>query len=337
MPIDGEAREERYDRIDVALRGALAGLIGSIVMGSVGIVVAALKGPSFAVPMSVIAASAIGGGSGGELIVVGSVLHMIVGGLFGSVFALLLPRGARIPVILGASLVYGLALHLAMALLVAQLGDRGEPLVLEVVGELGVGQLDVDPAALHRDEARPLEFRHQPREHRRDAFLRALAQVQGPVGSDQHEALGARLQVGLGLLGLEVPTDVEGLSHKTALLADPEPPVRTEVYTTKTYHDSFDPIRAIRTKEYSYIENYASRPLLDLPWDIADSAPGRIVSPLVRAERPPRELYDLRTEPAESNNLLDPGGPDEAEAIANELALLLIDTYEHYPAPQPAA
>ena len=34
-------------------------------------------------------------------------------------------------------------------------------------------------------------------------------------------------------------------------------PVRTEVFTTKTYHDSFDPIRAIRTKEYSYIENYA--------------------------------------------------------------------------------
>ena len=49
----------------------------------------------------------------------------------------------------------------------------------------------------------------------------------------------------------------------------------------KTYHDSFDPIRAIRTKEYSYIENYAVRPLLDLPWDIADSAPGMAVAPLV--------------------------------------------------------
>lgn len=129
----------------------------------------------------------------------------------------------------------------------------------------------------------------------------------------------------LELLGLEVPTDVEGLSHKVALLANPEPPVRTEVYTTKTYHDSFDPIRAVRTKDYSYIENYASRPLLDLPWDIADSAPGRIVAPLVRAERPPRELYDLRADPTESNNLLGPGGPDEAEAIANELALLLND------------
>lgn len=129
----------------------------------------------------------------------------------------------------------------------------------------------------------------------------------------------------LDLLGLEIPADVEGLSHKAGLLESPEPPVRTEVYTTKTYHDSFDPIRAIRTKDYSYIENYASRPLLDLPWDIADSAPGRIVAPRVRAQRPQRELYDLRADPTESHNLLASGGPHEAEAIANELALLLND------------
>ncbi|WP_369807451.1 hypothetical protein [Mycobacterium sp. E3305] len=85
----------------------------------------------------------------------------------------------------------------------------------------------------------------------------------------------------LGLLGVDVPADVEGVSHARALLA-PDPhtvPVRDHVYTTKTYHDSFDPIRAIRTKEYSYIENYAPRPLLDLPLDIEESpsgaAPGR--------------------------------------------------------------
>ena len=100
--------------------------------------------------------------------------------------------------------------------------------------------------------------------------------------------------------------------------------MRTEVYTTKTYHDSFDPIRAIRTKEYSYIENYASRPLLDLPWDIAESAPGRTVAPLVLGERrPERELYDLVEDPTESHNLLGPDATDKAEAIANDLALLL--------------
>ena len=84
-------------------------------------------------------------------------------------------------------------------------------------------------------------------------------------------------------------------------------PVRSEVYTTKTYHDSFDPIRAIRTKEYSYIENYASRPLLDLPWDIADSAPGRAVAPFIGELRPERELYDLVEDPDRVTQPARPG------------------------------
>jgi arylsulfatase A-like enzyme len=131
----------------------------------------------------------------------------------------------------------------------------------------------------------------------------------------------------LELLGLAVPADVEGMSHARNLATNPrEPlPVRTEVYTTKTYHDSFDPIRAIRTKDYSYIENYTPRPLLDLPWDIAESAPGRIVGPLARTPRPQRELYDLLEDPTESHNLLAFDATDKSEAIANELALLLHD------------
>jgi len=129
----------------------------------------------------------------------------------------------------------------------------------------------------------------------------------------------------LDLLGLDIPADIEGMSHARNLQRHGIEPVRTEVYTTKTYHDSFDPIRAIRTKEYSYIENYASRPLLDLPWDIAESAPGRIMKPLVLAQRPERELYDLVEDPNESHNLLGSDITDKAEAIANDLALLLDD------------
>ncbi|KUI02826.1 sulfatase [Mycobacterium sp. IS-3022] len=128
----------------------------------------------------------------------------------------------------------------------------------------------------------------------------------------------------LELLGVDIPADVEGLSHSAGLLTAAAP-ARTEVYTTKTYHDSFDPIRAVRTKEYSYIENYAARPLLDLPLDIADSAPGRTVAPLVQAQRPQRELYDLRTDPTESRNLLGPDATGSAKAVADDLALLLND------------
>ncbi len=134
----------------------------------------------------------------------------------------------------------------------------------------------------------------------------------------------------LGLLGLDIPPDVDGMSHACALLA-PEPqtdpdtvPVRDHVHSMKMYHDSFDPIRAIRTKEYSYIENYAPRPLLDLPWDIEESPSGRAVAPFVSGPRPERELYDLRTDPSETTNLLtgDAAGADE---IAAELAVRLHD------------
>ena len=134
----------------------------------------------------------------------------------------------------------------------------------------------------------------------------------------------------LGVLGLPIPDDVEGLSHAANLLAAvaDETPVRGEVYTAKTYHDSFDPIRAIRTKEFSYIENYATRPLLDLPLDIEESAPGRAVAPLSTAPRPSRELYDLRTDPTERNNLLTGLVSSDAEATADDMAILLNDWRE---------
>ncbi|MEV0669048.1 sulfatase [Mycobacterium sp. NPDC050441] len=134
----------------------------------------------------------------------------------------------------------------------------------------------------------------------------------------------------LELLGVEIPDEVEGLSHASNLTANPveTAEIRSEVYTTKTYHDSFDPIRAIRTKEYSYIENYAARPLLDLPWDIADSPSGRALGDTVLNPRPGRELYDLVADPTESNNLLAPDATDKAEAIADDLALLLNDWRE---------
>ncbi|OBH89270.1 sulfatase [Mycobacterium scrofulaceum] len=130
----------------------------------------------------------------------------------------------------------------------------------------------------------------------------------------------------LGLLGLDVPPDVEGVSHARALV-EPDPhtvPVRDHVYTTKTYHDSFDPIRAIRTKDYSYIENYASRPLLDLPLDIEESPSGAAVAPFITGPRPQRELYDLRADPTETTNLLA-GDDADADEIAADLAVRLHD------------
>jgi len=107
-------------------------------------------------------------------------------------------------------------------------------------------------------------------------------------------------------------------------------PVRDHVYTTKTYHDSFDPIRAIRTKEYSYIENYVPGPLLDLPFDIEESPSGMAVAPFVKSPRPQRELYDLRADPNETRNLLAPDSGVDAgtDGIAADLAVRLHDWRE---------
>ncbi len=110
----------------------------------------------------------------------------------------------------------------------------------------------------------------------------------------------------LDMFGIEIPADVEGVSHANNLLR-PTPdaaPVRREVFTEKTFHDSFDPMRAIRTKEYSYIENYAPRHLVDLPLDIQDSPSGKAVFDYVEGPRPARELYSLLDDPNELHNLL---------------------------------
>lgn len=132
----------------------------------------------------------------------------------------------------------------------------------------------------------------------------------------------------LELVGISPPgDDIEGLSHAANLLAGGQNnPVRDHVYSEKTYHDSYDPIRAIRSKKHSYIENYAQRPLLDLPLDIEESPPsGQAVEPFIHSPRPARELYDLEADPAESNNLLAAEASEQAETIAEELAVLLND------------
>ena len=129
----------------------------------------------------------------------------------------------------------------------------------------------------------------------------------------------------LDLFGIGIPADVEGISHANNLLRPTAgaAPVRQELFTEKTYHDSFDPARAIRTQEYSYIENYAPRHLVDLPLDVQDSPSGKAVTPFAEEPRPTRELYDLLEDPSELNNLLVGNERDWMEPIANELALRL--------------
>ncbi|MCS3780991.1 arylsulfatase A-like enzyme [Tsukamurella ocularis] len=110
----------------------------------------------------------------------------------------------------------------------------------------------------------------------------------------------------LDLLGLPLPEDVDGETHAAELLEPTGEQVRAGLFTQKTYHDAYDPIRAVRTKQFSYIENYADRPALLLPLDIADSSSAASLDPYeTAAPRPRRELYDLIVDPYERHNVVD--------------------------------
>jgi arylsulfatase A-like enzyme len=137
----------------------------------------------------------------------------------------------------------------------------------------------------------------------------------------------------LDLLDRPIPVDVDGVSHAPSLTGADEDPVRIELFTEKTYHDAYDPIRAVRTKEFSYIENYAPRPELVLPLDIADSESARSLDPQSTiVPRARHELYDLRFDPREQNNLArDPAYTETAADLAGRLARWRVETGDELP------
>jgi arylsulfatase A-like enzyme len=107
----------------------------------------------------------------------------------------------------------------------------------------------------------------------------------------------------LRAIGASAPETVAGRSF-FPLLADEEYQQRDCVFLEKSYHDIYDPIRAIRTERHKYIRNYEERPWLPLPSDIARSPSARTLRPEANDRRPAEELYDLKSDPLEATNLI---------------------------------
>lgn len=110
----------------------------------------------------------------------------------------------------------------------------------------------------------------------------------------------------LDIVAAEPTPQIQGVSFKDVLL-DNESRItaRPAVFSEKTYHEHYDPIRCIRTDRFKYIRNFASRPNLVLPSDIYNS-PTRISitdDEAIWANRPVHELYDLDADPEERVNL----------------------------------
>jgi N-sulfoglucosamine sulfohydrolase len=106
--------------------------------------------------------------------------------------------------------------------------------------------------------------------------------------------------------GVGAPDSVQGTSFLGALTGDVDGGVSREfVFAEKTYHEHYDPIRSVRTQQFKYIRNFADRPKLVLPSDIYNSPTRASMDDdeNIWGHRPEEELYDLKKDPLEHNNL----------------------------------
>jgi arylsulfatase A-like enzyme len=109
----------------------------------------------------------------------------------------------------------------------------------------------------------------------------------------------------LELAGLPCPAKLEGVSLLGSLLDEDGAPANRVLYLEKTYHDRYDPIRAVRTGSAKYIRNFVEGPLLPLSADLELSETRRGMGDDHLAPRPEEELYLLTDDPWELRNVVE--------------------------------
>lgn len=130
----------------------------------------------------------------------------------------------------------------------------------------------------------------------------------------------------LDALDVEVPPTVQGVSHWPSLSGATDAPGRGEIFAEKTYHDVYDPMRCVRTERWKYIRSLTERPWLTLPADVEGSWTRRGYGDDHLRRRPAEELYDLRDDPAELENL---AGDPSCAAVRGDLAGRLLRWRQH--------
>jgi len=124
----------------------------------------------------------------------------------------------------------------------------------------------------------------------------------------------------LEAVGIESPMGLQGSSFLPALRGEPYEErdwVFAEMNTV-----AWDPRRCVRTREFKYISNYMPGPVMRLPTDIEGGKTRRDMGEPPFWVLPLVELYDLRADPLEMENLA--GGEDsQSRRIEGELARTL--------------
>jgi arylsulfatase A-like enzyme len=120
----------------------------------------------------------------------------------------------------------------------------------------------------------------------------------------------------LDMLDLPVPDNVHGRSF-VPLIKGQQYDQHKHIFAEKTYHNVYDPMRAIRTDRFKYILNFEDGPMFVMPRDVEVSLTAKGIDEKGRLRpRPREELYDLNNDPNEFNNLTD---DPQYEAVRNDL------------------
>lgn len=108
----------------------------------------------------------------------------------------------------------------------------------------------------------------------------------------------------LDLIGAEIPKNIEGKSFLSLLKGETKT-FRKKIFSEKSFHEYYDPIRSIRTEEFKFIINFEkSENLYQLGADMQVDELGKYTLDLINNSRPNEELYDLTKDPLEKNNLI---------------------------------
>lgn len=121
----------------------------------------------------------------------------------------------------------------------------------------------------------------------------------------------------LDAAGLPLPANLAGRSFRPLLKAEPFV-ARDRLFAEKTYHDTYDPSRAVRTATHKYIRHFEVNIFQDLR--LATETRRHYLRDDWR-RRGDEELYDLAADPHERVNLA--GDPSQARLLASLRADLL--------------
>lgn len=131
----------------------------------------------------------------------------------------------------------------------------------------------------------------------------------------------------LDLIGLQVPTNIQGRSFAGLLDEKPFEP-REAIFGEMTYHDYYDPRRSVRTEHHKLILNFSAAPAFMDPSQSWRPRSGTVVPENhAFAYHPKLELFDLKQDPWEQKNLADDSHYQEARRdLLARLAVHLRET-----------